>query len=302
MRYKYIFLSFLLAVLFIFSCRTVPHTNAIADDKDNNSLLWKIEGRGINYPSYLFGTIHLIRSEDYFFLPHFENAFNKCEAVAFEVDMSLLEDMGKMMALIPKIMMKDDISLRDLVSDDEYQEVKEFFRNMGLPLLLLERIMPMFLTAFTYMDLGTNSFESGDFKSYEMEINKMASNKGFPVYGLETVEYQISMMDSIPYKDQAMMLVKSIRESEMSDSALDPLIQLYREQDIEGLYNAIKSDEISEYEDFLLVGRNKNWIPIMTEMMNEKPVFFAVGAGHLGGEFGVLQLLRNEGYRITPVR
>lgn len=302
MRYKYIFLPIFLTSLFIFSCRTVPQTTAIADIETENSLLWKIEGQGITNPSYLFGTIHLIGSEDYFFPSLFENALDKCEAVAFEVDMSLMEDMGKMMALIPKIMMKDDITLKELVTAEEYEEIKQFFNNKGLPLLLLERIMPMFLTAFTFMDVNPGSFESGDFKSYEIELNKMAETKGLSVYGLETAEYQISIMDSIPYKDQAMMLVKSIRESEINNSALDSLIQIYREQDIEGLYNAIKSDEISEYEDFLLVRRNKNWIPVMKDMMTEKPVFFAVGAGHLGGGSGVIQLLRNEGYRITPVR
>lgn len=302
MRYKYFFFLFLFSALFIFSCKTIPQTEAAADVQTENSLLWKIEGSELTRASYLFGTIHLIKAEDYFLPDNFESIFDKCESVAFEVDMSLMEDLGAMMAFIPKIMMKDDIALSDLLSDEDYEEVNHFFRNAGLPLMLLERIMPLFLTTFTYMDINPESLDAGDFKSYEIEINKMAKIKGFPVSGLETIEYQISMLDSIPYEDQAKMLVQSVRESEMSSSALNDLVQLYRDQDVEGLYNSIKSDEISEYEDFLLIKRNKNWIPVMKTMMREKPTFFAVGAGHLGGEMGVLQLLRNEGYRLTPVR
>ena len=73
--------------------------------------------------------------------------------------------------------------------------------------------------------------------------------------------------------------------------------------DIQGMIDMMGGDEgIAEYEDLLLNTRNKNWIPVMGKMMLEQPTFFAVGAGHLGGEQGVVSLLRKEGYTVKPIR
>jgi uncharacterized protein YbaP (TraB family) len=63
-----------------------------------------------------------------------------------------------------------------------------------------------------------------------------------------------------------------------------------------------EEESLGGYEDLLLVTRNKNWIPVMGEMMKTQPVFFAVGAGHLGGKNGVIALLRQEGYTVVPVK
>ena len=96
------------------------------------------------------------------------------------------------------------------------------------------------------------------------------------------------------------MLVETIKTSSTEDDTLQKLIALYKDQDITGLFEMMKEDEsIAEYEDALLFTRNKNWIPLMSEMMKEQATFFAVGAGHLGGELGVLNLLREAGYTVA---
>ncbi|MBK6949221.1 MAG: TraB/GumN family protein [Haliscomenobacter sp.] len=78
---------------------------------------------------------------------------------------------------------------------------------------------------------------------------------------------------------------------------------MYKNQDIEGMQGMLGADkEIAAFENLLLVNRNRKWIPIMEKMMSEKPTFFAVGAGHLGGPQGVVQLLRDSGYSLTPLK
>jgi hypothetical protein len=80
-------------------------------------------------------------------------------------------------------------------------------------------------------------------------------------------------------------------------------VQLYKDQDIEGMQRQASEDpEIAGFEQILLINRNRNWIPVMERMMAEKPTFFAVGAGHLGGANGVLQLLKTAGYTVEPIR
>ena len=80
---------------------------------------------------------------------------------------------------------------------------------------------------------------------------------------------------------------------------------MYKKQDIDAMSKMLGSEEDNElanYENMLIVNRNRNWIPIMGKMMREKMTFFAVGAGHLGGAKGVVNLLRQEGYTIRPLK
>ena len=99
------------------------------------------------------------------------------------------------------------------------------------------------------------------------------------------------------------MLVESLNaESEGSDQFKE-MVDMYLNEDIEGMQAMFENEDdgMAEYEDVLLVNRNRNWIPIMEGMMKEKPTFFAVGAGHLGGKNGVIKLLRKEGYTLKPL-
>ncbi len=113
----------------------------------------------------------------------------------------------------------------------------------------------------------------------------------------------MSIFDSIPYKEQAEMLVESIKNGgEAEGDDLDVLVELYKKQDINGLDDMLNGDpEISKYNQVLLVNRNKNWIPRIGKFANEKPTFFAVGAGHLPGKEGVIRLLREAGYTVRAI-
>ena len=151
--------------------------------------------------------------------------------------------------------------------------------------------------------MGGGDLQSGAVVSYEMEFMEMAKPKKKEMAGLETIEYQMSIFDSIPYKAQAQMLVESIQAGDAGSDELDEMVKLYKDQDLAGMQKMFKSEEggIGEYEDVMLTNRNRNWIPIMGKMMTEKITFFAVGAGHLGGETGVINLLRKEGYSVRPL-
>lgn len=272
-------------------------------DTLESALLWEVSGDGI-YTSYVFGTIHLIPAEDYFLPEATKEALDISERVVFEIDMAEMMDMGAQMALLTKAFMSDGKTLRDLVSEEDYAIVEAHFEEMGLPLFLLERIKPMFLSVFASGDFSMDGMAMGSTKSYEMEFYEMAQAGEKTTGGLETMEFQISMFDSIPYDDQAQMLVESIKQQDSGSDQLDELVDMYKSQDIDALFNMLAAgdESIGEHEDVLVSGRNRNWIPIMGEMMQKETVFFAVGAGHLGGENGVIRLLRDAGYTVEALR
>lgn len=298
------------SVLLLFSsCKTSQKTLGSNESpgipKTENALLWEINGKGLKQPSYLYGTIHMIGKEDFFLTDATKEAFAKTKKVTFEINMEDMTDMSKIMPLMMKAFMAGDTTLQDLLTTEEYKQVSDYFEKMGLPMMFLNRIKPMFLSALTSGGEGNIMDGSGnsDIVSYEIELMDMAKEASKSIDGLETAEFQMSMFDSIPYKVQAKMLVESINTEGGGGDQLDQLVKLYKEQNLEAMQQMMEADDgIGKYEDLLLVGRNKNWIPIMGEMMQEQSTFFAVGAGHLGGKEGVVALLRMEGYEVKPLK
>lgn len=280
-----------------------PASARFAPTAEENSLLWEISGKGIGEPSFLFGTIHMIGREDYFLTDATKASYEKAKRITFEIDMEEMMDFSKLFPLLMKSFMANDTTLEDLLSPEDYELVSEHFEGIGLPMIFLNRIKPMFLSALGEGDMMSVD-GSGDVVSYEMELMSLAQKDKKPIDGLETAEFQMSVFDSIPYKVQARMLVESIRSEDTGEGQFEQMVKLYKSQDLQGMQAMMESEEagIGGYEDLLLVRRNRNWIPVMAKMMVEQPTFFAVGAGHLGGPEGVVALLREAGYTVKPLR
>lgn len=280
--------------------------NAVYQPLDN-SLLWEISGKDLKKPSYLFGTIHMIPADQFFWTDPMKKAFADSEEIVFELDMNEMNDMSKIMGMMQHLFMQNDTTLADLLTKNEYDQVAEHFKTMGLPIMLFERMKPFFLTVFLSEDFAKGSIQDGTLKSYEFELNEMAINQNKTTSGLETIEFQASMFDKIPYKTQAKMLMETLNSDQESegDTQLDQMVRLYTQQDIEGLNTLIHSSEGGEdsnWEENLLYIRNTNWIGLMAPLMKDKSTFFAVGAGHLPGDKGVIHLLRKEGYKVKPIK
>lgn len=299
-------LLFSTVILLIFSgaCSTARKAGLQETDELARSLLWKIEDKTLGEPSYLLGTIHLIPDEMYFWTEEMEYAFQQSDQIAMELDM---EDTNPaaLMGLMGSLLLPDGKSIGDFVSAEQYEEIRAYFEKTGLPFMLLEKIKPYFLYLFISLDIDNLDQES--IKSYEMEITEKARSEGKPAVGLESIEFQISLFDSIPYDYQADMLVQAIEQKqnpagEMNES--EALFQAYVDQDISLLYkeSSEEGDEIMQKFSHLLIDkRNRSWIPVIAELVRQKPTLIAVGAGHLGGPNGVIRLLQNEGFTITPI-
>ncbi|GLR17797.1 TraB/GumN family protein [Portibacter lacus] len=279
-------------------------SNAIAYEKLENALLWKISGNGVESPSYLYGTIHIIPSEEYFLPEGTLEAIGKSKKMYFEIDMKEMNDVSKQMGLLNQAFMKDDLTLKDLYTEEEYKKVKDHFEKMGIPLFFMERMKPMLLTVFASGDIDPGDLQSGKAKSYEMEFYEIAKDAKKETGGLETIEYQMSVFDSIPYEEQADMLLETIEMGDASNGSMQKMIEIYKQQDIEGMQDMFKEEEsgVEGHEDVLLTNRNKNWIPVISEAMKGGTTFFAVGAGHLGGPQGVIHLLKEAGFTLEAVK
>ena len=308
-KFKYILILFVIGS-FLFGCKTQQsslqsenETALTTWEPTEKALLWTITKKGYK-ASYLFGTIHLISEENYFLPRLTKESIAVCDKIVFEINMDEMTDLSAQMGILSKAFMNDGMRLSDLLSDQDYELVSDHFADLGLPMMMLERIKPMFLTVLVGEDMDPGMLQNGSMLSYEIELDKLASVKGLEKGGLETIDYQVSLFDKIPYSDQAEMLVETIRYSdEEAESSLDLYAEMYRTQDLKKMHDFTLAEEsgMMKYSDILLYDRNANWIPLMEEMMKTDPVFFAVGAGHLGGTKGVLALLRKRGFDVQPV-
>lgn len=288
---------FSLFILFLFV------TAANGQQKIENALLWKIEDpKNKEIKSYLFGTIHLIGKNDFILRDEVKTALDNCKSTIFELNMDDMNDMTKMMGIMMKANMNGDSTLKDLISKEDYNLVNDFFSKEGIPLVMFEKMKPMFISSLIMGPMSGN--EKEEMVSYEMELLKIAKEKQKKIDGLETFEYQLSIFDIIPYSLQAKLLVEAVKSSKdtTSDNQLVDMIAAYKNQDLQKLQVLMNSDtkELGDYTKLLLDDRNKNWVPIIKTKIAE-PTFFAVGAGHLAGENGVISLLRKAGLKVTPV-
>ena len=268
----------------------------------DNTLLWKISGNGLVRPSYIFGTIHMLCKDDAVLSDSLKRVIRNVKEVYFEVD---LDNMFEMLGMLSKMKMRGDTTLQDLLSVADYEKVKNYFESKGsmLPFSMLETYKPM-LAASTLQQGGLPCENTA---MMEQEIMQEAKQYNKPIKGLESMGYQASVLDSIPYKLQAEQLVSYIDNAMKGgddDKELSEMMEAYKSQDLKKLEEMLmKSDpSISNYTDILLYNRNHNWIEKLKELLPEKSLLIAVGAGHLPGKEGCINLLRLQGYKVTPVK
>ena len=265
---------------------------------NENTLLWEISGRGLTQPSSVYGTMHVVCADDAKMSIGLKNAIAKAKQVFLEIDM---DNMDEMMSVMKFARMNNGLKISDLVTPVEYMRLEEYFsKNKSiLPFAMMNRFKPYFVTAI----ISEGMMDCNEKSSVEQIIMTEARNNEKDVLGLETVEFQASIFDSIPYEKQAADLVKYIDSIDKFRENTLEMVELYRKQEINSMDTLMeKSDPgMMEYMDLLLYDRNKRWASQMPEQMFLMPTLFAVGAGHLGGERGVLNLLRQQGFTVKPL-
>lgn len=265
------------------------------------SLLWEITGNGLSKPSYLYGTIHMICKDDASLGDSLVSAIQKADRVYFEVDM---DNLMEMFMALKDFKMRNDTTLSDLLSKEDYERVKGYMEDKSslLPFSKLETFKPMLVSSLL-MESDAGCEQSVAMEQLIMEEAKKNKKR---IEGLETMSYQASIFDSIPYKLQAEQLLKYVKDDKNkaeSDKQFQEMVEAYKSQDIEKLGEFINGDDdIGSYGDLLLYNRNRNWVKKLKTLMVDKSLVIAVGAGHLAGDKGVIKLLRKEGYTVKPVK
>ena len=192
------------SALFVFvACKAQPQLK-LSSGKDDNSLLWEISGKGLKQPSYLFGTFHMMCKEDIQFSNNLLSAIQASKEVYFEMD---LDDASNTLGAMFFMNMKDGKTLRDFFTVEEFLKLDTYFRDsLRTSLKTFQKMKPSFLEAFLYPKMMPCKNMSG----VEQELLKIAAKDKKEIKGFETIAFQASVFDSIPYDVQAKSLLKTI--------------------------------------------------------------------------------------------
>ena len=241
--------------------------------------------------------MHIMCANDAIVSPQLKSIMDSVQQVYFEVD---LDNMVEMITSMKAMVMKDGKTIRDFLTQEEYDRVAGYFKGKSpLPFKVLEMYKPLLLSAM----IAEQSMKCEATNGMEMMLLGEASKRKKEVKGLETMAFQAGLFDSIPYDVQAKELLKAIDSAGTGKDDVSELLNAYTQQKLSQILALTMKEEgsVQGNLDLLLFGRNRNWVKEMPAIMKQSGNLFAVGAGHLPGEQGVIQLLKNAGYTLTPL-
>lgn len=285
-------IAFALGLLFI----------TIGDIAEAKSPVWKVTKGSTHL--YIGGTIHLLSAKDYPLPSAFDSTFDQADKLVFETDVSSANDLATQMKMLPVIMSQNGETLESRLDPEVWQELKVFVEARGLPLPMIQGMTPagfnLALLALELQKMGITA-ESG----VETFFNKKAADADKSIAWLESLEAQLAVLNKMNEIDANVMIKSTMKDIDNLPEQWSELLKLWRAGDMQGL-EGLALDQIldtsPELYDALLVQRNKNWIPIIEEMLgSEETELVLVGALHLSGEHSVLKMLKKNGAEIEQL-
>ena len=280
----------------------------------NAQLLYKISGNGLKKPSYIVGTYHLAPASFADEIKGMSDAFAAVEQVYGEVDMAASR--SSQMEMMQAMMLPEGKYVSDMFSEEEMERINAYVRsNMGMDLshpMLREQLGRMRPSVLA-MQLGLLQFIkiTPNFNPNALiddHFQKEARKAGKSVGGFETTEFQMALLyGESTDEEECEALLRLVDDNEAVIAEMQAMTDAYFTFDMKGIeritLNSLTTGEMTP-EEFreMITDRNHNWVEAMPAIMAAKPTLFVVGAGHLPGDEGVLELLKAQGYKVKAVK
>ena len=252
---------------------------------------------------YLGGTVHLLRPGDYPLPSEFEEAYQASSELIFETDIGSMNDLSVQAQMLQQLTYSDERSLRTVLSDEAYTALAAYTATAGLPIAMLEKFKPGLLIS----TLQILVFQSMGFTPQGVDafFHTRALGDGKAEGQLETVQEQIGFISAMGEGNESEFILLSLKDFEETGDVMESMIGVWRSGNAAGLSELFVEDmkaEAPELYDSLLYQRNLKWIPQIDRMLQDADTeFVLVGAAHIVGENGLLDLLAQKGYEINQL-
>ena len=263
-----------------------------------NSLCWKIYDNGLTDTSYLYGTMHVQDSRVFQFKNGIQEAFNRCEIFALELNM----DSVNTFQLMDELIMEPPNRLDSLLTNKEYEMVSQYFKDtLGIGLMIFNKMQPI----YTSQLISFEKLKKDQDVALDIYFFNEAKKQNKTTVGLEFMEEQLNAFKSIPYDVQAKELFKAVENAYKGEGQeIDELIEYYLNEDLDKLLELTLNSQFMDeeiniiFKQVFLIDRNHKMAERSIKYIKSGPTFIAVGAAHLPGKEGVIENLRKKGYTV----
>ena len=260
------------------------------------SILWRVSGKNIQSPSYLYGTIHVQDERVFRFDSTVSDAFKSCDAFAMEV---LLDELN-MSGLRESMMMPKGQVLSEMLSKSDFALLDSLCKlKLGVSAIFMNSMKPFFIgSALQQADLP-----KGAENALDLYLLQKARAADKACYGVEQYMDQIKALDAIDMKDQLAMLTEILRDTtNQSANEMEGILDAYLNFDLDRMWEmSLDTSLPKKFSKVLLYDRNVTMAKQFEKIAKKQTLFCAVGCAHLAGEKGVIALLRKKGYKVDPV-
>ena len=275
--------------------------------------LWKIEKDGLE-PSYLFGTMHMTDPRVIDLTPEARTAFDSAGTVVIE-STDILDEKKAAMTMLSQpgmIMFTDETTLTSLLSKDEAEKLNKGLTARGIPLVTVNKMRPWMISAMIVLPACEKQRKKAGAPFLDIKLARDAEAAGKKIDGLETIAEQLDAMNAVPMDLQMKSLVETVALGGKMDDVMETMIALYAEGRSGLIMPFLKSlsaqglssmDEKSygDFEEIVVNARNRVMAARADKILAAGSAFIAVGALHLPGDKGLVELFRKAGYTLTAL-
>lgn len=279
-------------------------------------LLYKISGNGLEKPSYIIGTHHLANVGFVNKINGVKEALTETDQVYGEVVFSDMtkSDTAKMIKNYQTL--PSGQTIKTVLTAEQFKAVdaclkklmdvgfssSEVMDKMGH---MTPQALATQMQSIMFMMKHMGEYDPST--TFDQYFQAQAKKNNEPIGGLESVKQQCELLYTVPMKRQIEQLMCVVNNQDFYTNSMEKVSKAFYNQDLDALKLAQDEklsntcDATAEEQAALVDNRNADWMTRMPAIMAAHPTFFAVGAGHLPGDKGLLQLLKNAGYTVEGV-
>jgi uncharacterized protein len=265
------------------------------------SLLWRI--RSGQNSIYIVGSIHFLQKENYPLKKDIEQAFDQSKKLVLEIDLQTTDRQKTEAITMQKAVNLDGTTLEQNVSPETYRLAEQKARELGIDLRPLNPLKTWFV-ALTLTSIKLQKLGFDPSYGVDRYLAERAKKSGKPIAGLETLEYQLGVFDALSAHGQELLLRQTLDEFDALEKSAGRIVQAWLKGDVGGLDESLLAGmrQYPELYPKLILERNRHWVPQIEQMIKQgDSVLVAVGAAHLVGKDGVIELLKQRGYTVEQL-
>ncbi len=270
----------------------------LALSAQEKSFLWKVSKAGKSI--YLLGSIHYLKKENFPLRKPILDALANSKRLVLEIDLNGTSASAVQRATLERAVYRDGSSLEQNIEPDIFQLSTRRAAELGIDPQVLKSMKPWFV-ALTMMAIKFQHLGLDANLGVDRHLAERAKNSGKPTSGLETLEFQLALLDQLPKRDQEMMLRETVTELDLLDKNIEQIVQSWLKGDSASLETLLMAGmkDYPELHQKMIVDRNRRWLPQIEKIIGQgSGAMVVVGAAHLLGEDGVVQMLKNRGYEL----